>query len=212
MIDKSIIKENYSRMSDAQLIHLAENEGHDLTAEALAILQEEFSIRRLDMSAFGIIEDNKVAQKQSDIEKAQEKGTDEYMNSIWIYALEEKGEGRTDKEIHAAIIEKGLDEEQADMIIGSLESKAKEILSAHETNMMIGGFICIAGIVITLWSYSAAFAGSGGTYVITWGAVLFGAIRFFKGMSNKGKYKIILAKIQAKKNAGLTRLESSRKE
>ena len=97
------------------------------------------------------------------------------------------------------IMDKGLDEERADLIIKTLEAKAKEILNVHDTNMLVGGLICTAGIGITLWTYSEAFAGSGGTYVIAWGAILFGAIRFFRGMANKGNYKTILANIQSEK-------------
>jgi hypothetical protein len=199
MIDKAIIKANFSRMLDSELISLAENEGHDLTPEALAILQEEFSIRRLDTSVFGTVEENKITQKQINIEKAQAKGDDKYLKSVWLYAFDEKEAGKSDAVIKAGIIDKGLHEEEATEMVEMLESKVKEVLNAHDTNMMVGGFICVAGIGITLWTYSAAFAGSGGTYVIAWGAILFGAIRFFRGMNDKGKYKTILAKINAEK-------------
>ena len=48
-------------------------------------------------------------------------------------------------------------------------------------NIAAGGLICLAGIVITGISYS--MAAGGGRYVITWGAIVFGGIRFFKGLS-----------------------------
>jgi hypothetical protein len=198
MIDKAIIKANFSRMSDTELIHLAENEGHDLTSDALLILQEEFSKRKLDMSVFGMVEDNKIAEKQMRIERAKEKGSEAFMNSIWTYALDEKMEGKTDKEILAGIIDQGLDEEDAAEVINTLEAKAKSISDAHDTNMLVGGLICTLGIGVTLWTYSASL--TGGTYVVAWGAILFGAIRFFRGMADKGKYKAILAKIQAGKD------------
>ena len=51
------------------------------------------------------------------------------------------------------------------------------------SGMLIGGLICLVGIVITVVSYSAAASSrGGGRYVIAWGAVVFGAIRFFKGL------------------------------
>ncbi len=50
-------------------------------------------------------------------------------------------------------------------------------------SMAIGGIICLVGIVITVVSYGAASGSSrGGRYVVAWGAILFGAIRFFKGL------------------------------
>jgi hypothetical protein len=49
--------------------------------------------------------------------------------------------------------------------------------------MLIGGAICVVGIVVTVGTYFAAVAGGGGRYTIAWGAIVFGAWRFFKGLS-----------------------------
>ncbi len=197
MIDQSIIKENFARMSDTELVNLAENEGHDLTPEALSILQQEFLARRLDMAIFGLVEENKITQKEKEIEKAQAKGEDSYLRSVWVYAFEEKEAGKTDNEIRTGIIDKGLTEEEADEMIRSLENKVKEFMHAHDTQIWVGGFICLAGLGVTLWSFSAAYAASGRFYVIAYGAIIVGAIRFFRGISNRAKYKKLLAKILA---------------
>lgn len=44
-------------------------------------------------------------------------------------------------------------------------------------SMFLGALFCIGGIAITVVTMSAAEGG--GTYVVTWGAILFGAIQFF---------------------------------
>jgi len=50
-------------------------------------------------------------------------------------------------------------------------------------NMVIGGLWCVGGILVTAITYGAASSGSGGgSYVIAWGAIVFGAIQFFKGV------------------------------
>jgi hypothetical protein len=49
--------------------------------------------------------------------------------------------------------------------------------------MVAGGLICLVGIVVTVGSYMAA--SGGGTYVVAWGAIVFGAIRFFKGLAER---------------------------
>lgn len=49
--------------------------------------------------------------------------------------------------------------------------------------MLYGALWCIGGLVVTALTYSAA--SDGGTYVVAWGAVLFGAIQFFKGVWQK---------------------------
>jgi hypothetical protein len=49
-------------------------------------------------------------------------------------------------------------------------------------NMGVGAFFCVGGIAFTVISYEAAVSGrSGGTYFVTWGAVIFGGIQFIKG-------------------------------
>jgi hypothetical protein len=48
-------------------------------------------------------------------------------------------------------------------------------------NMAIGAIVCVVGIVITAATYSAASSG-GGHYVVAWGAIIFGAVQFLKGL------------------------------
>ena len=49
-------------------------------------------------------------------------------------------------------------------------------------NMIVGGLWCVGGIAITAATYSSA--DGGGTYVVAWGAIIFGAIQFFRGAAN----------------------------
>ncbi len=53
---------------------------------------------------------------------------------------------------------------------------------AGNSNMMIGGIVCLLGIVVTVGSCLAAGEG-GGRYVIAWGAILWGGIQFFRGLT-----------------------------
>lgn len=47
-------------------------------------------------------------------------------------------------------------------------------------NMLIGACWCIGGIVVTAATYSAAQGD--GTYVVAWGAIVFGSIQFLRGV------------------------------
>jgi hypothetical protein len=47
-------------------------------------------------------------------------------------------------------------------------------------NMLIGGGFFLAGLIVTIATYSAASAG--GTYYLCWGAIIFGAIQFIQGL------------------------------
>ncbi len=50
-------------------------------------------------------------------------------------------------------------------------------------NMLYGALWCGGGLLVTGITYSMASSGSGGgTYLISWGPVIFGAIQFFKGL------------------------------
>ena len=84
-------------------------------------------------------------------------------------------------ETKAALIENGLNPEEADVVINNLQNQYnKEKKEAGNKNMMYGALWCVGGILVTVLTYSAA--SDGGTYVIAWGAVIFGAIQFFKGL------------------------------
>jgi len=51
-------------------------------------------------------------------------------------------------------------------------------------DMLIGALICIAGSLLTYWSYQeVATKPGGGKYTIFYGAILVGAIRFVRGLT-----------------------------
>jgi hypothetical protein len=47
-------------------------------------------------------------------------------------------------------------------------------------NMISGALWCIGGIIVTVATLNAA--SNGGTYIIAWGAILFGAVQFIQGL------------------------------
>jgi predicted RNA-binding Zn-ribbon protein involved in translation (DUF1610 family) len=65
-------------------------------------------------------------------------------------------------------------------------NKANQVEEAHSDgprNMILGGLFCVGGILVTAITYSAAASNpTGGRYFVAWGAILFGAIQFFKGL------------------------------
>ena len=55
--------------------------------------------------------------------------------------------------------------------------------TAREKKMLHGAFWCIGGILVTAITYMAAASGSGGgSYIVAWGAIIFGALQFFRGL------------------------------
>ena len=50
-------------------------------------------------------------------------------------------------------------------------------------NLIVGGIFCVIGTVVTVASYAAASGSSeGGSYVVAWGAILFGGIQALRGV------------------------------
>jgi hypothetical protein len=55
---------------------------------------------------------------------------------------------------------------------------------AANKDMLVGALWCGGGILVTVITYSAA--SGGGTYVVAWGAIIFGGIRFVRGLMRRG--------------------------
>jgi hypothetical protein len=55
--------------------------------------------------------------------------------------------------------------------------------NAARSNILYGSLLLIAGILVTAITYDSA-SRSGGTYVLAWGPIVFGAIRIFKGLAS----------------------------
>lgn len=55
-----------------------------------------------------------------------------------------------------------------------------ELKDEARNTMIKGAFICIIGIVVTAFTYS--MASGGGRYVVAYGAIIYGAIIFVKGL------------------------------
>lgn len=62
-----------------------------------------------------------------------------------------------------------------------IAEKAKPTKATGKRNMLIGALWAIGGLVVTVATYSAASA-RGGTYVVAWGAVIFGGVQFVQGL------------------------------
>lgn len=110
----------------------------------------------------------------------------EFVDSVYRYAADlmfkqEKSKTYT----KAELVRQGIAEENAQIVVDNLEKQMKDAKSEQANkDMLYGALWCIGGILVTAITYSAA-SSSGGTYVVTWGAIIFGAIQFFRGVFHK---------------------------
>ncbi len=78
-------------------------------------------------------------------------------------------------EAKTALIAQGLDDYSASAVVENLEmqiSDAKK--NKAKKDMLYGALWCVGGLVLTMAKIGFIF----------WGAILFGAIQFFKGVAN----------------------------
>lgn len=93
---------------------------------------------------------------------------------------------KTPEETKKIIIEKGLDEESASMMVANLVQQITEAKRKQANkDMLVGGLWCVGGLVVTIATMAAA--SGGGTYVVAWGAIIFGAIQFIRGAANASR-------------------------
>lgn len=100
----------------------------------------------------------------------------EAVNQTYAYAANLLvSQKKTPEETKSALIEKGLDAATAGIVVDNLEQQiiaAKKVRAKKD--MLYGALWCVGGIVAT-----AAQVG-----FIFWGAIVFGAFQFFKGVAN----------------------------
>ena len=70
-----------------------------------------------------------------------------------------------------------------DLDSGGVKTDWASIRKAARHDMTVGGLWFFGGIIVTAGTYMAA--ANGGTYIIAWGAILWGGIRFFRGLSRR---------------------------
>ncbi len=127
----------------------------------------------------------------------------------FAYAANERDAGTQTEAIERTLQASGLDRQAARAVIERVGKVSEDNLHTANwtaaarylaqlatlrgkarTNIAIGGLFFIIGLVVTVGSYFAAMSSRvGGTYIIAWGAVVFGAYRAILGFSQLEKLK-----------------------
>ena len=105
-------------------------------------------------------------------EPSQEK----VMEAVYKHAADLIKAGLSGPQIESQLVKEGLDQESASIVVQNLLMLRFE---AGKKNMLYGALWCMGGIIVTAVTYAAA--SEGGTYVIAFGAIVFGVIQFFRG-------------------------------
>jgi hypothetical protein len=111
---------------------------------------------------------------------------EQVVRAFYALAAEQMKNGAAPQEIQSMLVARGLEPESAATIVSNLARMRPE--SSHDVgkkNMRYGALWCIGGIIVTVVSHQEA--SGGGPYVIAWGAIIFGAIQFFRGLAQTSK-------------------------
>lgn len=118
----------------------------------------------------------------------KQKNEQQLVREVYGYAANLMRNGESNYKIEKALVEKGLPQDIARTVVQNLEQeRQRQYNQAHRDaamrNMAVGGVICVIGLIISIGSYQAAAnSPSGGSYVVAYGAVIFGGIQFLKGL------------------------------
>jgi hypothetical protein len=97
------------------------------------------------------------------------------------YAKDVLRQGMPREKVEEVLRAQGFDPATASAIVQQADGMKNERRVAGRRHMIVGGIVCAVGITVTAVTYSAASDG-GGNYVVAWGAIVFGAIQFFRGL------------------------------
>jgi hypothetical protein len=111
----------------------------------------------------------------------QELTDQQIAEAVYGYAAERMHAGQDSMQIKMELMQKGLDAQTADTVVdGLFQARSSAARGAGMRNMAFGSLWCIGGTVVTVVTLS--MAANGGTYVVAWGAIVFGALQFLRGL------------------------------
>ncbi|UAY54803.1 hypothetical protein [Arachidicoccus terrestris] len=191
----NVIKDQYARMSDDELLHLSKNEADRLTVESFRLLMDEFRLRNLDL---GILEAAKTEKELSGLfvkSEMEKNAAIEFNQSLFDYVIEERQKGKTTIELYNRLIKKGLTDQCAFVYIQGLNSRLKRVIEHFEANMILGCVLTVVGLAILtlyLMDYFKSVYVIFGIFLIIGGIV--GTVI---NSINKSKYQKILKSLES---------------
>lgn len=122
-----------------------------------------------------------------DLEKRNEPTDEEiqgWVDEVYRYTFEQMvNNGVTTAEMKKDLIDQGLSGEYAETVVSNVKREIdRGKRERGKKDMIYGALWCVGGLTVTIATYSAA--SNGGTYVVAYGAIIWGAIQFFKGLTN----------------------------
>jgi len=209
MITLDIIKEQYAKMPDEELIRFAKNESASLTIDSFRLLLSELEARNINTNILDIAETERALADLNKQSYVEQNIAVDFELSLLDYALSEKENRSSDLDIYYGLIEKGLSEENAFMFVESLNWKVRTLIDELDTRLIYGGVLGIGGIILI-----ALFVNeTSGPMFALYGCILLvaGIFMAVRNKSGKQRYEAILKIMEEEKN-GLVEKDRASKE
>jgi hypothetical protein len=158
---------------------------------------EEFEARKLDIGIIQAVELSKEITEVIKISEFERATADQFTETIWRSAFEEKAKGKTNRQIFESLLTKNISEDYAYMLIASMEPRARELVDSYSTEIIVGWTISIGGGLLLIFTIYSALTLS----FLIGGVILLigGGIRLVRSYKNKGKFQIIIQNIETEK-------------
>lgn len=107
-----------------------------------------------------------------------------WIDDVYQYTIDQMvNNGVSESQMKSDLVDQGLSPADAETVVTNVAAEMKKAKKkGGQKDMLYGALWCVGGIVVTIATYSAA--SNGGTYVVAYGAIIWGAIQFFKGLIN----------------------------
>jgi hypothetical protein len=126
--------------------------------------------------------DRTVSHESDPLPTEAEPSGEEVAQAALRFAATQMASGESNHAVHSALVANGLDKESATTVVTNVaEMRSEAIRERGRKNMLYGLLWLIGGTVVTVGTYAAA--SGGGTYVVAWGAIVVGAIKWLRGLS-----------------------------
>lgn len=178
-----VIKENYRSMSDIQLLHLANHEIGQLTAEAQFALKEELERRKINLETD--VNPDATHTRTIDFNNVEK--------HIIQYIITQKKLGESDAFITGGLLERGLDEANIEMLLAQFPEYIKARKHKMAQMILTGILQLVTGLAIK--SLPLNKQSNLVLLILAYALIILGAIRITHGYFNKRKLDMVTSSI-----------------
>lgn len=107
------------------------------------------------------------------------------IQQVYDYTAKRLAQDNASEEtVKKELCEQGINEDDAQIVIANVVKQIKEARLKHaKDDMKYGAIWCIGGLIVTGVTYM--LAENGGSYIVTWGAILWGGWQYLRGVIDK---------------------------